>query len=290
MQNKVNCFLVGAQKSGSTALAGYLSQHKDIFLPTVKAPNFFNEKYKKSFQIKTLEEYHDLFSWKESYQVDSSDCYHSDFIALDNIKKYNPEAKIIMLLRNPEKMLASLHSHLLWAGYQDIQDINQAFKEQSKRSITLKKPETSSEESFLDYSTMCNIGEQVKYIIELFGRENVLFIPSQSLINTPQNVLSNAFKWLGLKDVTITLENTKSNKAVAPRFKFISKLNNKIPANFKTKVKLKASKHGLDFDGLMRTLNGKEIKQKSAPNFDAELIGFCLKQKRIVHDLTGIKL
>ena len=49
---KVNLFLVGAQKSGSTALAEYLSQHNDIEVSTPKAPNYFSDLFVKSYSLR----------------------------------------------------------------------------------------------------------------------------------------------------------------------------------------------------------------------------------------------
>lgn len=40
MCKKPNFFIVGAAKSGTTSLAKYLEQHKDIFLSPIKEPFF----------------------------------------------------------------------------------------------------------------------------------------------------------------------------------------------------------------------------------------------------------
>lgn len=41
MKKRVNLFLVGAMKSGSTTLHEYLSQHPDIFMSEEKEPGYF---------------------------------------------------------------------------------------------------------------------------------------------------------------------------------------------------------------------------------------------------------
>ena len=45
---KVNTFIVGAPKAGTTSLHHYLNQHADISMSTVKEPNFFSSKEVKS--------------------------------------------------------------------------------------------------------------------------------------------------------------------------------------------------------------------------------------------------
>ena len=38
---KPNFLIVGAAKSGTTALAEYLRQHPDIYIPEIKEPRYF---------------------------------------------------------------------------------------------------------------------------------------------------------------------------------------------------------------------------------------------------------
>lgn len=40
---KPNFFIVGARKSGTTALYHYLKMHPDVFLPELKEPQFFGK-------------------------------------------------------------------------------------------------------------------------------------------------------------------------------------------------------------------------------------------------------
>ena len=41
--NKVNLFIVGAAKSGTTSLQKYLSTSDKIFVPIIKEPHFFSD-------------------------------------------------------------------------------------------------------------------------------------------------------------------------------------------------------------------------------------------------------
>ena len=56
-----NFLVLGAAKSGTTALYHILKKHPDVFLPLQKEPYFFS-RYKPSVHsISSLEEYLDLF-------------------------------------------------------------------------------------------------------------------------------------------------------------------------------------------------------------------------------------
>src|SRR6476659_9443233 len=130
MENKVNLFLVGAMKAGTTSLTRLFEQHPDIFVCPIKEPNFFVTRLPdsisddldnsdiKSFindlkvnsrkhfaHIKTMGDYHSLFKFykNEKYLADCSTIYLHSKDAPVRIKQYNANARIIILLRDPVK-------------------------------------------------------------------------------------------------------------------------------------------------------------------------------------------
>lgn len=125
--------IVGAAKSGTTALHEYLKSHPDIFLPqTIKETFFFTGKKFKNINRKgglygqsnvtTYQQYTDLFLQADKEQVMGEACvgylyYYNETIK--NIKKYLPEEpKIIIILRNPVDRAFSNYSHHLRDGYE----------------------------------------------------------------------------------------------------------------------------------------------------------------------------
>ena len=70
---KVNTFIVGAPKAGTTSLHYYLNQHADVSMSSVKEPNFFSSKEVESlfYNSKCIDDsndYHGLFT-KEKRQI-----------------------------------------------------------------------------------------------------------------------------------------------------------------------------------------------------------------------------
>lgn len=114
--NLPNFFIVGANKAGTTSLHYYCSQHPEIFMAKAKEPMFFTSKapteeyppddenkeagaYYKYF---TLQEYLSLFETAtEPVRGESSTNYLSNPNAAMWIRKFNPDSKIIAILRNP---------------------------------------------------------------------------------------------------------------------------------------------------------------------------------------------
>lgn len=92
--------IIGAQKSGTSALHSYLSQHPSICSATTKELHFFNSDMNYS---KGLDFYYSKFPLdnNESLFIDASPSYLHNKMAYKRIYKYNPKIKMIVLLRNP---------------------------------------------------------------------------------------------------------------------------------------------------------------------------------------------
>lgn len=121
-----NFLLVGAAKSGTTALYYNLKGHPDIFLSPVKEPCFFSAQIlrlpqkgigdeKKRF-VKTFTDYCKLFAdagGKKAVGEASADTLYYYEKTIPVIKKYLEDPRIIILLRNPVDRAFSAYMHLV---------------------------------------------------------------------------------------------------------------------------------------------------------------------------------
>ena len=107
---KVDFFIVGAPKAGTTSLYHYLNQHPAIEMSRIKEPNFFSSKslkesgtYYRSIIVDNQEDYHSLFNLGNEGVLfgDASVSYLFYNDVANKIKNYNHLAKIIIVLRNP---------------------------------------------------------------------------------------------------------------------------------------------------------------------------------------------
>lgn len=119
MNKRPNLFVVGAMKSFTTSVAEALSRHEDIFVASVKEPHFFNTDLFKNTdfvsrflthgfsnirRVSTLEKYLTLYKpapEAATYIVDASTSYLYSKEAALNISEFAPDAKIVILLRDP---------------------------------------------------------------------------------------------------------------------------------------------------------------------------------------------
>jgi hypothetical protein len=109
MNDKVAFFIVGAPKAGTTSMHTSLAMHPDIFMPEMKEPNFFScaelmsdNLYYQEKIISSLEEYTQLFAGAGvRLKGEASVSYLFYPSTASNICRYNPEARIIIILREP---------------------------------------------------------------------------------------------------------------------------------------------------------------------------------------------
>jgi hypothetical protein len=103
---KANLFIIGAQKSGTSTLFDNLVKHKNIFGGLIKEKNFFSHE---ALLKNGVAWYHNLFPKpsifyrlpKTHYFLDASPSYLAHKEVADRIYKYNPDAKFVVMMRNP---------------------------------------------------------------------------------------------------------------------------------------------------------------------------------------------
>ena len=136
---KPDFFLIGAPKCGTTALATYLSEHPNILLSDPKEPQYFCKDLKwYGNPVKSDEDYlRRFFPGLEGSPAaivgEASSLYLYSKVAVPNILSFQPEAKFIVMLRNPVEMAYSLHSMLCFQGEEDEKDFLKAWHLQDQR-------------------------------------------------------------------------------------------------------------------------------------------------------------
>src|SRR2546429_216975 len=110
-------FIVGAPRCGTSSLASYLDAHPRIFMSKPKEPHHFG----RDLEIRvrpyaSRESYLRLFEGVDAdHAGDASVLYLYSSTAPDEILALNPDARIIIMLRDPLEMIPSLHTRNLLA-------------------------------------------------------------------------------------------------------------------------------------------------------------------------------
>ena len=218
---KVNTFIVGAPKTGTTSLYYYLNQHTNVCMSSIKEPNFFSAKevnslFYKSQIVDEINEYHKLFSQNKKQIIGEASVSYLFFDEVPNrIYKYNPKAKIIILLRNPiERAL----SHYLM-------DFRLGFCSENFEDI-IAQPEIFPQ-YYQQYLELGNYFLQLKRYINVFNENQLSIVFYDDLKSDSQKVMKHIFSFLEIEfqDLVYSIQISflsPSNIFVSELYKFNS--------------------------------------------------------------------
>ena len=208
-----NLFLVGQPKSGTTALYNFLKQHPDVFACRVKEPDFFckdfileSDRYhgQQSFYLhkwsRNISDYLSLFcgAKSESIIAESSTSYLYSSVAADEIYKFNPGAKIIILLREPISFLYSLYVQRSLTAGENVEDFGTSVSLEKSRRLGQCIPTMIKYPSALLYSERVKYAEQIVRYFDLFGTSNVKVIIFETFKEHNEVVYDEVLRFLGI--------------------------------------------------------------------------------------------
>jgi hypothetical protein len=179
MRRIPNFFIVGAPKAGTTALYEYLRRHPLVCMSSRKEPHYFAMDFPDYPSFRSRSDYLKLFQHcqPEHYAVgEASVLYLCSDVALGNIRRFNPDARIIVMLRNPVDLVFSLHGQALFNFNEDEADFERAWYLQAERAQGRNLPPGCRESRILQYRFMGSLGLQVKRLYRVFPREQVLLV------------------------------------------------------------------------------------------------------------------
>jgi hypothetical protein len=271
---KPNTFLIGVQKSATSSLYNWISQHEDICAPSsLKDIPFFSDDrlFEKGFSI--FNEVYPKY-YKEQKVVFHGNVNYIFFEnALERIKQYNPNAKFVLVLRNPIHRAMSAYHFAVRRGMEKA-DILEAFRNEEQ----ILEHGTYQELSDLTYKAHGLYFKQIQVFEKYFKKDQLCIVLFEDLKANPQNVLKNIFNFLGVDD-TFKPQLNYLNETGEPRNKFVNGLIykeskfkkvlmenvfNKI-VSFDTKVKMKL------LIGKLMTKNKKGTKQEIPEELKADL-------------------
>jgi len=112
--SRVNLFLIGVNKAGTSWLYTLLDRHPDIFMANEKELYYFGDTGRDEEAPRTLEAYHRHFPFDEGYQYfgDATVMYYRHAETAEAIQAYNTDAKLLAIVRDPiERLLSQFQYH-----------------------------------------------------------------------------------------------------------------------------------------------------------------------------------
>ncbi|MBX7226792.1 MAG: sulfotransferase [Chitinophagales bacterium] len=252
MEKKANFFVVGTVKGGTTSLHRYLDQHPEIYMSPVKETNFFSrfdideKKFSKDYahdvnvdlkkyldgnmaypihiaHVTEPEDYTKLFKnvKNESVLGEISNSYLLYEHAPKEIFKYNPEAKIAMILRNPVERAFSQYVMNLRLGKTLEKDFLKEIR------VDDAKPEKGWGANH-QYLMVGMYAAQVKRYLSVFNKEQIRVYLYEDYKKNQRDIVKDLYRFLGVSvDFEVDMSE-KLNEAGVPKFKKLNYLINQI--------------------------------------------------------------
>lgn len=212
MRNKVDFFIVGAAKSGTTTLFEILRRHPDVFFPSIKEPCFLATDADFVQRTSNEADYDALYdSSQGKVSGDASAVYfHSQKAAFEIYQRF-PHARIIVILRDPCSSFLSLFQHE--QAYGDIRERDP--QSWFNQLVAQEKKKGGAGKSFLD---IYKYHQNLMRITEQFRRDQLLVILLEDFQRDSEAVMKRVYAFLGLRDVEVPTAIVR-NAAKAPKLR-----------------------------------------------------------------------
>lgn len=173
--------IIGAQRSGTTALFRYLSVHPSIYMPEQKELHFFDSGFDSG-----IDWYCDQFAGARDDQKvgEATPRYMSTAEAIDRMATVIPDAQLIAILRDP---VDRAYSHY-WMD-----------KIRGRVDLTFEAY-IKSEPSPLDVGRYV---DRLRYVCQRFLRDQVLVLFYEDLRNDPRDTYAEACRFVGVEDTYV---------------------------------------------------------------------------------------
>lgn len=220
-------FLLGAPKAGTTALHAALAAHPQLYLSPVKEPKFFlcDGRPPRGFGQRGPGDAHSAREWiwrRDQYEAlfdaapagllrgESTPFYLYDRAAQQRIQEAVPDAKLLVVLRDPIDRAYSNWMHLWSDGLEPIDDFAAAWAAEDRRVEQGWAP-------FWHYRRLGLYGEQLRDLIDRFGQDQVHVLRYRDLVETPGQALDAVSTFLGVSTGLISgAERANSHPYVTP--------------------------------------------------------------------------
>jgi len=234
-------FVVGAPRCGTTAMYAYLRQHPQVFMSAVKEPHFFCPDLflpAPPAAVRDERAYDDMFREAADQRRvgEASPFYLYSQRAPEAIRAFSPNARVIIMLRNPPEMMYSMfclrrNASIFHPRQETIPTFEQALAAEPGRLRGENLPPGAPEEPgrclYLCYRELARYAPRVEHFFHVFGRAAVHVILFNDLVAAPGTMYRDVCRFLDLDagpapDTLATPEMRAAN--IWPRSRLLARL------------------------------------------------------------------
>lgn len=197
----------------------YLASNPEIFMAQKEMHCFGSDlRFATNFYRRTEQEYLAEFdAWDGQRRAgETSVWYLFSSQAAAEIKAFNPNARVIIMLREPAEMLHSLYGQFLSDGNEDLPTFREALAAQDDRCIGRQISRHAYFSQGLIYHEVVRYTEQIRRYFEIFGRERVQVIIYDDFAAKTDVVYRGVLDFLGVDSTRIldSFQKINGNKSV----------------------------------------------------------------------------
>lgn len=224
-----NFFIVGAQKSGTSALSVWIGQHPQVFMSFPKEPGylaFLDRGYHyldgygrqapaSKYVVKDESTYLNLFSGalpSQSVIGEASTWYFSVPGVAERIKSYSKDAKILVILRNPVDRAYSAWCHARRDKLEPCEEFNSALQKENDRGEV---------EFLLRYHRMGMYSDSLAEYLSVFGADRVRVLLYEDLLDDELTLWKQLCGFLEIDQSVEMPRQRRPNRSGQPRSQLV---------------------------------------------------------------------
>lgn len=216
IENACLAVCVGAGKAGTTTLHALMERHPAVCVTRYKETNFFyrDDLSKKGYAWYLRKCYGETAGCRLLFEADPRYMLHPKCI--DRIAEGFPDARIIVMLRNPVDRAYSQYIYRVGYGRH-----NETFEDMcaAEPRLVIRGEDALAEFGFLARSKYAG---QIEHILRRFRREQIYFIVFERFVQDQAAEFRSLQDWLGIPVVDIG--PVWENESGEPRSMFLAKL------------------------------------------------------------------
>jgi hypothetical protein len=185
--------IIGAMKAGTTDLSSKIAAHSGVSFCRTKEPHFFAKNPAWEGQ---LDRYHSLFR-PEPGQICGEGSVSYSFVVedpdvVDRLYRYNPDLRLVFIVRDPIDRIRSHYTHRLMGGIADLDP---------RREISIRRGE---------YIGRSRYGRTLEAYQDTFGPERILTLMFDDYVRDPDGTVASALEFLGLPEEDLSQASARN--------------------------------------------------------------------------------
>ena len=201
--------IIGAMKSGTSALYWSLRRHPDVFVHPAKEAHFFDERWEKGprWYQAGFEARGDARAWGEA----TPEYMRAAALCAPRIADTVPDAALIAILRDPADRAYSHYWHQRARGRESL-----SFEDAIEAELRGKRPARGR----LDFRYVdgSRYASQLDEYVARFPREQLLVLVFEQFSAAPEGAMRRVFRHIGVRDdIPVAISDEPVNPYRSPR-------------------------------------------------------------------------